>query len=103
MVKAPTTSSDNIYNSGGKETLFYHVKFTKSLSLMFIVTNERFSTSQLTFLFFTSDLLKTPKPILEQVLLHANNENRHQDYKITNTNSFCLGNPHIQIYFVFSS
>lgn len=65
IVRAPTTSSEHIYNSGGKETLSYHAKLTKSLSLMFLVTNEIFSTSQLTFLFFTSDLLKTPKPILE--------------------------------------
>lgn len=33
MVKAPVTSSDNIYNSGGKETLSYHVKVYRIFEL----------------------------------------------------------------------
>lgn len=33
MVKDPVTCSGNIYNSGGKETLSYHVKFYKIFEL----------------------------------------------------------------------
>lgn len=65
MIKAPITSSGNIYNSGGKETLSYHVKVYRIFELD--VYSYNWNTQHLSANFYFLHLwpAQNPKPILE--------------------------------------